>query len=1229
MRTFLAMAVCCSLVFMVASCEDAATTGGLSGVDGGLLADVNQIGTADVWQPLDDVQGPQTDDGEPEPEGGGFGAECSDNTECFSGFCVEGPDGYQCTKVCETECPIGYDCKAVGSDTDATFLCLPEVQKVCTPCAVDYECGAGACLAIDGEGRCSYNCDTVADCPGEGYICEPQPDSGDPEKRWCLPASNSCWCTADSAGTPRTCTQASEFGTCYGIETCDPSQGWVGCNAKTPMEEICNGLDDDCDSLVDEDLISGGPCENTIEGVGTCVGTLLCTGNEGYSCQAPTPALEACDFIDNDCDGQTDEAFTDEFGAWTLPQHCGTCGNDCFDKFDHGTGVCGGSPDSPVCVVESCDPDYIKLNDYQCVLPPDVSCQPCTKDAACYGGSCIALDGQSVCVSPCGAADKSCAPGYTCQELEGGEERCMPDTLSCVCNSDTDGQVRTCASDNEYGKCFGEEICDGATGWSACTANEPGPEICDGIDNDCNAFPDDVDGRGDECLNENQYGACTGILDCVEGQEALVCVGGPPQQDTCDYIDNDCDGTADEDYSALYDACSVGVGLCERFGFEVCTEDGSDVACNAVAADPLPEVCNGLDDDCDGEADETWSVLGDICFAGEGVCQGAGVWVCAEDGQGAVCNAEPGPPGVETCNGVDDDCNGLVDEPWLDPIKQLYFSDEACGSCYTDCTQIFDKPNAYGTCSVEGGIENCEMQCDAGFFDMNGVPDDGCEFELDTEAVYVSATDESASDDASCGSGPVGTGGGNYPCASVSHGLDRASAEGRARVLVAGANYPETVTMKAGIDLLGGYNALNWSRDWTVNMTVLQSPTGSGHRRTVIANGITVPTILQGFAIYGRTASTASKNSYGVWAKSCSSDLSIVDNFVYSGDGAPGGVGAAGQDGVDGTDGSAGLDAFEVGVSCNTTSLGGSGGQRSCSGVTVSGGAGGNAQCSPISGIQASGQDGDDGLNNVGGAGDGGAGGWDGHTSASTGCGQCSLPDQSMTGAYAENGSDGSSGSGGQGCGSAAGSVSGGHWSPGAGQQAAHGGHGGGGGGGGAGGGGQALGGSTCWDDLGATGGGGGSGACGGTSGSGGTGGGGSFGIFVTGGASAPVISGNVVQLGYGGSGGAGGTGGVGGSGGDGAPGGVKQTGLYDFCTGDAGKGGQGGAGGHGGGGGGGCGGASVGIWATGIGGGKTNYASSNDFVDGGQGGPGGQGGASLGASGDEGADGLTAFVED
>jgi hypothetical protein len=1459
-------------------CESSAPVGG-EAEDVGGLGDVQQANIPDVWQPTGE------DGGNPVGGGGGFKAPCSENSDCFSGFCVEGPDGYLCTKLCEEECPTGYDCRATATATDVIFLCLPEVQKVCTPCAADFECGAGSCLVIDKEERCSYPCTSDQDCPGEGYVCAGQADPEDPESRWCLPATGSCWCTVDTAGTPRTCTESNTYGTCYGIETCDPVEGWVGCNAQVPAEEICNGLDDDCNALVDEGLIDGGACENAIEGVGACPGTYLCTGNEGYTCQAAVPEVEACDFADNDCDGETDEDFTDEDGAWTFSDHCGTCGNVCTDKFVHGVGVCGGTPTSPVCVVESCDADYIKLNDFQCVLPPDVSCQPCTKDAACYGGSCVALDGQQVCVSPCGAEDESCNDGYSCEDIGDGVERCMPDTGSCVCSPATHGQIRTCVHDNEYGKCFGEEVCDGLEGWTGCTAFEPAaevcngadddcngavddavimpeedclqtnasgtcsgfwfcgvsqdggvswwcsaiepqddvcdyqdndcdgvadqgfkspgtdlyvddgncgacgvscegaipnasaacdpndgqprcevascaegyyqagpltclptqdslcspcesqancanpgdeclpldgamfcgrdcgedniygvpagtcppgfgcvdqadgsvqcvpasascdclpedvdksrvctqenasgtcfgsetcdpdvgwvgcsaktpaPEICDGVDNNCNALVDDVPGRGDACANANGFGSCAGLMDCVADAKDLVCLGPEPAADLCDYQDNDCDGEADEGYGGLYQSCSVGVGLCTRFGFQVCTTNGAGVACNVSPGPPKNEICNGVDDDCDGDADEDWPALGDVCFEGQGVCQGAGVQICAANAQGTQCTATPSPPGEEICNGVDDDCDGTVDEPWLDPLVGTYHSDDACGSCYTDCTAIFDKDEAFGVCDLVAGEATCTMECQPGFFDLNGVPDDGCEFEWDKTAVYVSGSDSESLDDATCGLGPVQTGPANHPCLTLGKGIDRAVANGMSQVLVAGASYDEQVTLADGVDLLGGYNVVTWSRDWEVNLTVLKAGDGAGHRKTVIASGLSKATLVQGFDIHGSPATTSGANSYAIWIHSCDEGLQIVDNIIHGAAGAPAASAGAGSDGGDGVDAGAGVDAQEAGKGnkdCVLTLSGGLAGSQTCGGVAVHGGAGGDATCAPVANTQSSGQDGEAGSNNANGAGTGGAGGWDGWTSKNnSSCLSCALPSESMTGGLGGNGDDGANGVAGAGCAAPQGGVSGGEWVADSGAAGSAGFHGGGGGGGGAGGGGDDVNNQQCLDDLGATGGGGGSGACAGTAGSGGGGGGGSFAVFIHACSGPPDLSNNTIHRGYGGSAGDGGNGGAGGVGGDGASGGAAASGNWDFCTGGAGKGGQGGDGGHGGGGGGGCGGASVGVWATDYGAGSTGYDSANTFGGGGLSGKGGTGGSSIGASGAGGSDGLNVDVKD
>lgn len=73
------------------------------------------------------------------------------------------------------------------------------------------------------------------------------------------------------------------------------------------------------------------------------------------------------------------------------------------------------------------------------------------------------------------------------------------------------------------------------------------------------------------------------------------------------------------------------------------------------------EVCNSVDDDCNGVMDDVVGV-GDSCSVGTGECESTGTMTCFGDGGGPRCDASPGAPGVEVCNGLDDDCDGATDE---------------------------------------------------------------------------------------------------------------------------------------------------------------------------------------------------------------------------------------------------------------------------------------------------------------------------------------------------------------------------------------------------------------------------------------------------------------------------------------------------------------------------------------------------------------------------------------
>jgi hypothetical protein len=122
-----------------------------------------------------------------------------------------------------------------------------------------------------------------------------------------------------------------------------------------------------------------------------------------------------------------------------------------------------------------------------------------------------------------------------------------------------------------------------------------------------------------------------------------------PRVEVCNGVDDDCDGAVDEGLDVL----RCGVGACAR---EVpsCAA-GQPQRCEAGA--PRAEACNGVDDDCDGAVDD--ELAAQAC--GQGEC--AVVQASCAAGQPLAC--APGEPAPERCNGKDDDCDGTVDEDLL------------------------------------------------------------------------------------------------------------------------------------------------------------------------------------------------------------------------------------------------------------------------------------------------------------------------------------------------------------------------------------------------------------------------------------------------------------------------------------------------------------------------------------------------------------------------------------
>jgi len=688
-----------------------------------------------------------------------------------------------------------------GDCNDADPAVNPAAAEICD--GQDNDCD----LEVD-EGFTDADGDGVADCAGDCDDADPTVYPGAPEL--CDGLDNDCN-GLDDAGNPGVGGQEVD-GDADGQWACEGDCDDANAAVFVGAEEVCDTFDNDCDATTLETIDDDG------DGESECAGD--CDDDDPLNFGA---GVELCDGLDNDCDDLEDEDFDvdlDGFFTDADPDCLVTWGpGDCDDGdaavFPGATEDCDGLDNDCDGLVDATPSgDEVVVGD---LTAPAISSTlgTVTFDAEVESGGLVMDVQVALDITHTFDGDLDVfllSPAGTVVELftdVGGAgddfiDTVLSDTATEPIATATAPFTGTFSPEGSLADFFGEtaqgiwtlEITDDASGddgtldgWELtltvadadgdgafacddCDDDEPtvfdgAPELCDGLDNDCNGLldfdasnevdedsdgvpgcadcddfdPDNTpgnveicDGQDNDCdvaTDETADGDGDGYTVCTDDCDDLDATVFPGATELCDGLDNDCNGLADFDASLETDVDGDGSISCEDC-------DDADPAVFPGA----PELCDGLDNDCDPTTDEAADADGDSFTLCTGDC---------DETDPAVF-----PGAIEVCDGFDNDCDGLlgIDETTDDDGDGFTLCDdcddadpaafpgnvEVCDGIDNDCDPATDE-----TIDIDGdGIAACDGDCDDSDAAENPLATEVCDG-IDNDC--FPATDEDVDDD--------------------------------------------------------------------------------------------------------------------------------------------------------------------------------------------------------------------------------------------------------------------------------------------------------------------------------------------------------------------------------------------------------------------------------------------------------------------------------------------------